>query len=202
MSTVPKLRRPATLDHLRSKPRSRRIVEVYLDPDALQAFNGAEAEVGKATLRAAESPKPPGADKALTKARADRDAAKVDLDETVVEILLQGIGRKRFEELEQRFPPTAAQLDEWQEQVERADEKYRHLIARPPHDQDRMGAALIAASAVEPKLSEDEVAQLLDDWGPIEGLKLKMVAFQVNNQAELVELGKGTTSAGSNGTRG
>lgn len=201
-ATIPTLRRPATRDHLRSKPRSKLVVEVHLDPETVQALAEADEAIGKALLRVTESPKPAGADKALKQAQEARDAAKAALDETTEEILLQSVGRKRYEDIQRQHPPTDRQLEEWAEQVEKADEKYRHLIQRPPHDVDTFAVALLAASAVEPTLTEDDVNAILDEWSPAEGMRLKMAVFQVNNGSELVGLGKASFSNGSNGTRG
>lgn len=200
MAQAMKLRRPATRDHLTKKPRSQRIVEVYLDADAWQAHADAEEAVGKALLRTTASPKPAGAEKELTEAQAARDETRAVLDESTVEILLQSVGRKRYEDIQRQHPPTAKQLEEWEDQVAKADERYRHLIQRPPHDVDAFAISLLAASAIEPTLTEDDVVQILDEWSPAEGMKLKMAVFQVNNQGELVDLGKGISSNGSNGT--
>ena len=203
MAEVVKLRRPATRDHLRAKPRAQRVVEVHLDADARQALTEAHEALGKVQLRAGGTPKPPGIDKELKEAQAKVAAAQAAMDESTVQLVLRAVPRRRYEELEGKHPPTPEQIKEWEEQVANADERIRHFMPRPAHDPDGLAVALIAASAVmDPPLSEADVEGILEEWSMAEGAMLKTIAFNLNNHGELVELGKGGSPSGSNGTSG
>ena len=202
MAEVVKLRRPATRDHLRKKPPPERLVEVYLDEALHQAYVDAEDALGRARLRAESSQKPRGADAALAEAIKARDKAKAALDEETVEIRLRSIGRKGFRMLQEQHPPTEKDIQEWQAQLDQMPEASRWSLPRPAHNAETLSVALLAASAVEPKLTEEEWQEILDEWTPAEATKLQSAAFQLYGQGDLVELGKVTSSNGSNGITG
>lgn len=170
------LRRPATLDRLRAKQRPQRVVEIHLDPDVL-------ADVAR--LEALDKPTPAE--------KRELTSAREQVEGSTVEMLLRAVGRKRYDDLLLAHPPTTQQEEEHAKRF--AD--VEGFVSPPPYDPDTFAPALIAATCVEPKLSESEVAELLDEWTSGEVVKLWTAALEVNTQSQLVSLGKG-----SSGTHG
>lgn len=200
-----KLRRPATLDHLRRKQRPWQVVEVCLDMGAKRAYESAQQHLSEAE-RAGGRPA-----KAVDDARKAVDEAKTALDEATVEMLFQGIGRVRREALEKAHPPTSEDEEALEEMYQQAMEEYAAVAAtaknperlqRPRREKARFHAkgfavALIAASCVDPVLSEDEWSDLTAEWTEGELTSLFLVAQRVNSDSSLVSLGK--FSPGSTG---
>jgi hypothetical protein len=176
-ATPLKLKRPATFDHLRSKSRPERIVEIHLDLDAVREVERLEGELDAKDLK-------PAAKAALLKSLTK---AQAKVEETTVELLMRAVGSKAYDALILKHPATDEQNEESQE-----------TTGRPAsYNADTFPAALIAASLVEPKLTEAEVREITDEWTSGEVARLWVVALQVNSQSELVNLGKA-----SHGIRG
>lgn len=164
---LPKLRRPATLDHLRSKPRPWQIVEVNLDIDAMNDLARLEAD-----------------EKANPKAVA---AAKKKVDASTKEILLVAMGSKAYDALLLAHTPTDKQVADAEAQGGQA----------AGYNIDTFPAALVSATAVEPKMTEAEVSGLFEDWTSGEVAKTWVAALGVNSRGDMVSLGKassGTTA--------
>lgn len=191
-NSYPKLRRPATLDFLSAKPKPWRIVDIHGDLDAVNDLTAAEKALGDAELRARTDPTH-GAE--VTKAKAEVDKARRRVEETTMQLLVAGIGKHAKEELVNLHPPR-------DEDHQSARDSTGNENARAEYNLDTYPPALIAASLVEPKLSADEVAQLLAGWTDGEYLTLWMAAIQVNADSSLVGLGKGRGLNDSNGTNG
>lgn len=202
-----KLRRPATLDHLRKKQRPWQVVEVCLDMGAKREHEAALDRLGKLERSGNRT-----AD-ALDKARAEVEQTRVALDEATVEMLFQGIGRVKREALEKAHPPTSEDEEELERLYAQQMEEYAARIAvaknaesipRPRKEKARYNArgfsiALIALSCSDPKLSAEEWTELTEDWTENELTSLFMVALRVNSDSSLVTLGKASQN-GSNGT--
>lgn len=164
--------RPPTFDHLRKKQPLERTIRIPLDDAAVVAFQDASEALGRVQMVKGDE----------TEAQAAFDAAKAALDAETVELRFRSIGRKRYEELVRAHPPTDEQ------KTENAD---------APYDIETFSAALIAASCIEPVMTEAEVSELSETWNVAEFMQLWVAALEVNTQRRVVELGKAW-----NGTRG
>jgi len=96
----------------------------------------------------------------------------------------RGIGRARYDALQERHPPTAEQQLKTKQQLGTDDKLAWNPDTFPP--------ALIAACLVEPKLTEEEVQRLWisDEWNQAELATLITTALEVNSTRRTVELGK------------
>jgi hypothetical protein len=200
---VVKLRRPATLDHLRRKQRPWQVLEVCLDMNAKKALDDAEKALAK-TER--EMPKDATAAERERRLNPLRDAvqeAKDAVAKASEELLFESIGRAKREALIAQHPPT-------EEDEEAAEEAYKlakaqaerpELVAkqRPQFNLKTYSLALVAASCSVPRLSEAEWEELVADWTDGEFTALWITAQMVNQDGSLVSLGKGSLNA-SNGT--
>lgn len=160
--------RPATRDHLRSlkKPQTK-IVTILLDSDVLDAYEKAQAHLSEAT--------------AETRAglEAELAEAKTALAESTVQLKFQSIGRKRYEDLVADHPAT-------KEQNEQA---LKETQQEAPYNLDTFPPALIRASILEPELTEEDIADIYDNWNNAELMELFLAALEVNTQRRTVDLG-------------
>ena len=110
------------------------------------------------------------------------DDYRVRVAEATVEVTFRSIGRRRYDELQKAYPPTPGQI---------ADFK-RKGLPEPVTDPEKFTAALIAASSVSPKLSYEEVRELVDSeaWNDAELNELFMAALNVNQSSRTAALGK------------
>ncbi len=189
-SPYPKLKRPATLDFLSAKTRPWAILDIHNDFDAVRSLREAERALGEAEL-AAKGDKHANA---VVEAKAAVEKARKAVEATTGQWLVSSIGRKATEELVTKHPPR--------------DEDHQALRdngggenAKAQYNADTYPAALIAASLVEPKLSEDEVARLIEEWTQGEYLTVWLGVLGVNQDSSLVGPGK-ASSNGSSGTNG
>lgn len=169
-----KVARPPTFDHLRKKEPLERVVRIPLSEEAVEAYSEASAALAAAQASGEGIEE---AEKAFRRAeRALNDATAV--------LRFRSIGRKRYDELVRAHPP-------------KEDEKKEGEAENAwPFDFETFAVALVAASCVEPKMTEEEVATLFDEWNAAEATELWTAALMVNTGRRVVELGKG-----SNGTR-
>jgi hypothetical protein len=165
-------KRPPTFDHLRKKQPLERTVAIPLNDEAVRTFKEASEALGRVQMVKGDD----------TEAQAAFDAAKAALEEETVELRFRSIGRKRYDDLVRAHPPTDEQKAE---------------AADVPYEVESFSVALIAASCVEPKMTEDEVAELSETWNVAEFMQLWMAALEVNTQRRVVEMGKAW-----NGTHG
>lgn len=194
-SPYPVLKRPATADHLRRKPKLWRIVEIHEDQDAVQAFAAAQRELGEAEGVSIPASITGEARQTLTaekrarieQAKAAVEEARVRVEETSRQLLLVGVGRERKREIEDQFPPP-------EEDIKAAREAG---LPVPEYDQEKVARVLIAESLREPKMSPDDLDEAIADWSDGEYLNLWLATLEVNSDSSLVSWGKG-----SSGTRG
>lgn len=92
-----------------------------------------------------------------------------DESEETVDIVLQSIGRKRYEALMQEHPPTKAQNAEAQKETGED----------APYNLETFPVALVAACAIEPKMTDEQVQQIWDDWNSAEVMELFFAALEV-----------------------
>lgn len=163
----PAVRPVATFDHLRKKQAVERTVRIVMSQDAADAHREAVEALARAEQAlfrvTAEARKRngsggPEAEAAVAAATAERDAAKERVESAVEELRAQtvtlrfrAIGRPRYDALV-RAHPGKDTVDDAGETVKTTE----------PYDVDTFAPALIAASCVEPKMSEAQVMALCD----------------------------------------
>jgi hypothetical protein len=199
-----RLKRPATFDHLRRKQKPWQVLEVCLSMDAKRALQDAERKLEDAERKLAKDLTAAERDRRLAPFRAEVEVSKAEVDEHTEELFFESIGRARREALVNDHPPT-------QEDEEAAEEAYaitkatsanpEYVIKQPARfNVKSYSLALVAASCVVPKLSEDEWREVTDDWTDGEFQQLWLTALGVNQDGTLVSLGK--SSSVLNGTNG
>ncbi len=164
--------RPPTFDHLRKKQPLERTVAIPLNDEAVRTFKEAGEALGRVQMVKGDA----------AAAQAAFNAAKADLEAETVELRFRSIGRRRYDELVRAHPPT---------------EEMKAENPDSPYNVDTFSVALIAASCVEPVMTEEEVNELSEAWNVAEYLQLWMAALEVNTQRRVVEMGNF-----SNGMRG
>lgn len=167
--------RPRTFDHLKSskRPLERRVPIVLNDEvlqeqgDAMIALGGLLDDEGTETS-------------ALDAARQRVEDAEIAVKAATEWILVRSVGRKAFEEIVQTHPPTDEELQEATDNGEPA----------PPYASEPFTIALIAASAVDPVISEEQAQEIYDDWNTPEILELFTACLAVNTQRRVMQLGE------------
>lgn len=169
---APAGQRPATFDHLKKKQPLELTIGIVLDNEAAEAHEAAAMALETARLTG----KPTAAlEEAERKARAALDAETVTMR-------FRSIGRKAYDALLLAHPPTEADKAEAKEAG----------TEPPPWDIGTFAPALVAASCVEPRMSEAEVHELWDAWNAAESAQCWIAALYVNTQRRVAELGKGS----------
>jgi hypothetical protein len=181
--------KPVTLDHLLSqKKATTETVEIVLDPELAEELAEArktrDAAAARASVRTTDSEAPAQMWEAEeTVARLER---KVEEEEVAVYFTFRSIGRAAFDSLVAAHPAGAEQ---------RARLKRFGVNAEDvPWDEESFPPAIIAASLVEPKLTEAEVRALwhADNWNQAELSALVIAAIKVNGVRRTADLGKGS----------
>ena len=166
------LHRVATLDDLLSRQPRREEVPIHLDEAAFRTYEEAARSL------------------ALTENDATReafDAAREALTATTVWVTLQELPRPVYDAL---IVSHQASEDK--------DKEHRERFGVPaPYDTDTFPPALVAASAVEPQMTEEQVTDLWSKWAFSELNRLWTAALKVNSVPRNVTGFLG----GSNGTR-
>lgn len=183
---LPKLRRPATKDHLMAKPPPWRIIGICED----MALANARLDARR-TLDAAEATQVPGESeedraKRLAELRAEFEEAERAAEEASVQILAVSPGRKLKDALLTAHPAT--------------DEQKKEAAAEGGtafYDVEKFPYELIAATVQVPAMSAEEWRNVTERWNSDEYVKLWLVIQEVNGTSHLVSVGKG-----SNGTLG
>lgn len=226
--TYPKLKRPATKDFLKSRPRPWRIVEIHTDLDLAREVAEAKRAYGKVELELPKDAPPDDRRRALLaelKKRADELQEK--LDGTSYQLLVGPAGRDTKERLLTEHPATDADheaaraaarkqflgmaaatvLDLATSDPKQAEATSRVLDAmsrtvdtqQAPYNADSYSAALIAASLIEPKLTVEELEEMTSEWSDGEWETLWTAVLEVNADSTMVSLGK--SSSHGNGSR-
>ncbi len=191
-----------TFDHLRKKQPLERVVRVALNDasattykDAADALMKAEAALATVEKQARQRNGAAGTETelAVVAARSERDAAQTAADKArkaleteTVEMRFRALGRKRYDELVRAHPPADIKAEDGT--VKKSTDPYEYETFAP---------ALVAASCVEPGMTEDQVQTLFDEWNAAEVMELWVAALSVNTQRRVVEF-----VDFSNGTRG
>lgn len=169
--------RPPTRDRLAKKRPATQVVNVYLEPDLVVAYNDAVSALESARLLGADEPQLAALEEA---ARETRER----LDEETVELTLTALGRRQYDAL----------LDEHQPSEEDAA-KHRELTGQSAaYNGETFPPALVHASlsaAHGDELSLEDVRGWFDSWGGAELLGLFAAAMEVNTQRRVAGLGNG-----------
>lgn len=167
--------RPPTFDRLKKKKKLEEKVTVYLDDDAIAAYDDA-----KQLLATARRSRTSTTDE-IAQLEATVDARRADVEAHSMTLVFRSIGRKRYDKLVNEHPPSDEQNAEYQ-QVHKQN---------APYDDEHFAPELVAESCVAPKMTVEQVTELFDEWNNAEIIELFVAALKVNTQRRVVELGKG-----------
>lgn len=114
----------------------------------------------------------------VDEAREEFEAAEAGVDAATVTFRARAIPQKQIRRLIRDHPPTQEQLDAFEEEM-KEEEAPEAIISRGlPYNSDTYPPALISACLVSPKMSEDEVSEMIwmsDNWNE----KEKEALFQL-----------------------
>ena len=150
---------PSLDEIMRLKTRNTAACEINLNAQLAADMSSLNRQImieDRKDQRENRSPVAPGLRKQL-------EALEAEALESTVRFVFQDLGRKRFEDLYKSFPPT--------------DEQKEEGMAWNP---DEFGPALMAASAIEPKMSLDEANEIYDNWASAEVGVLVTTALNAN----------------------
>lgn len=179
--------RPATLDELRSK-RVTRTVDVVLDDEAAGAMERAVAALKAERSRGTVS------EERVAELVAEADRARADLVAGSVSITFGSIGSKALKALMDSHPPTDEQVagaaEDAARQAEAAGVDPPESVLPPAFNIETLPIALVAACAIDPVMSEDDVADLAAGWNDAEFVPLWTAAMDANSRSRVGQLGK------------
>lgn len=172
-------------DLLQRKTAASRTIEICLDGAIAEQWYEAEQEL----IEAKNAVRALGSDenkKRLEDAEERIETLRPARDEATVELRFRSIGRQAYENLILEHPPT--------EKNKR--EAKRLGIPEPTFNPDTFPPAIIAASLVEPEMSEESVEELFnsESYNRTELGLITHAALEVNNSAKVVSLKKGFDS--------
>lgn len=176
--------RPATLDHLRSakKPVTDQVV-IALDSSLADEYATAKQDYEFAKARLQGKPDDVNLQSRYEEAEEKYIALHDEMEENSAIFTFRSMGRIPYEELVAEHQPTKSQRDEAR----------RLGNGSLTYNPDTFPPALLAASAVEPPMTETEAKELWNDpaWNQSELLTLFFCAMGVNQNRRIVDLGKG-----------
>lgn len=171
--------RPPTFDHLMSSKKTRTVRVPIFDDEAADAYDTAVLEFERAKqMLMNQDDLAPYRDAVL-------EAAE-QVKATTQWIVLRSIGRVAYDDLIREHP---APDDPDSEQVRDYKEMFGDK-AKPPFDMDTFPPALVAASAVEPKMTVEQATRMFAEWNREEVQEVYQAALAVNTRRRVVELGK------------
>lgn len=176
---------PPTFDHLKRKRPRTRTVDIILDDELAQevADLAREVRIDRDYLGQLEGR---GATDPVRKLELDEKQQRLadlqrQLREETATMRFEGIGRERFEEIQDEHQPT----DEQKAEAAAKDDP------PPEWNPDTFPQAVVQASCVEPKMTEEQVAHLWKTWNEGELTAIWLTAYAVNTQRRVVDLGEG-----------
>lgn len=174
--------RPATLDHLRAskKPVTDTVV-IPLDSSLAEKYNAAKGEYEFARTRLQGKPDDVGLQNLYADAEEKFLALHEQMEDNAVSFTFRSIGREPYEELIDQNQPTKEQRD-----------KARKAGGQLTYNPDTFPPKLLAASSLDPKLTEAEAKELWNDdrWNQAELMSLFLTAMSVNQNRRVIDLGK------------
>lgn len=191
---MPKENAAVPLDHLRSKKQPvTRSVRILTDSDLGEEYGRLEKAERALERRLTSTEVPP---QALVAEHTEVAKRLADLEKLVEEnsilFKFRSIGRKKFEKLQELHPPTEEQEKEFEEAVKDNPQLRGQKV---PFNTETYPRALIVACMIEPKLTQSEVADWLEDdsWNEAEIEAMFTAAMEANTQRQVLELGKGSS---------
>ena len=171
--------RPATLDHLRSKKALRVDHSVTLDNQLSRALNEA-----RTALEEAEK----GGDAVVIQAAGEAyNRAREAAAESTVVFRLKAVPGHVLDKMSRQNRVTDADRERLKEEGMTDEE-----INRVPHSPSTWPAVVIAATVDEPKMTPEQVTELIwenDEWNRLERELLLRAVGDVNNGIATVDLG-------------
>lgn len=180
-TTTSPVKRPATFDRLKAKKPVEDVVDILLDDEPAKAVSDAREALLEAEGNLQEKLHDPKLKKARDDAKKAVDKAMAEQDGEIVTIRFRAVGRKRYEQLLDEHPPTPEE-----------ERKAKDAGGEAAWNNETFPVALIAASAVEPALTEEQVQELFDEWNQTEAQMLFLSAFRVNTNRRVPDLGNGS----------
>jgi multidrug efflux pump subunit AcrA (membrane-fusion protein) len=178
-----------TFERLKKRKKARvKELSLLLDPEVGEERDAAkkalrDAEVRRSALKR-EGASLTQANKDVKAAEADLEAAEEALRDATAVFKFSSIGRIKMEELLEAHEPTEKQIQEAKAEG----------VTELQYNPSTFPQALIAASCIEPNLTEEQVEEIWDDesWNTNELVALFQVAQEVNQYVRTVDLGKGS----------
>ena len=167
----------------RKKPVIKKVL-IALDGEKADDFNEARSRLEDLEQQALDNPKDKDIQSDLIEAKDKFNELKETIDDDLIEFSFRSIGRRRYEEIFEECPPTTKQK---QEAAKNGEEE-------PQWNPETFPPAIIAASIVDPEMSEDDVYDMWEstDWNQAELTSLFLAALTANAERKVVDLGKGS----------
>lgn len=165
----------------RKRP-TRAACPLCLDPDALDAYERAQAARNEALGASLRDPEDPELQSDLATTAAELDKAKKALRKATVTFHFEALPGQQYEDLLDAHPPTP-------DQIATARRKGQ---AVPSYNEATFAPALVAACCVDPKMDEGEVGVIWKDpaWNVNERMELFFSAIEANRSMRVHDLGK------------
>jgi seryl-tRNA synthetase len=164
----------------RRKPR-RTTIRLLLDGELDTRLEQLRTQIRRAKQREAADPQ--GLASTVPQLEAELARLTVEADEATTEFTFQAIPRTALEDLRRNHPPTEEQWQRYKESVNEMPVLVAMQQSPPEFDWLSMAPALLAACAVEPKMTRDEAQMLWDELSDAEAAQLFNAAWGVNEQA-------------------
>ena len=174
----------SAMARLREKKKAvSRTVPIICDYEVADRYQAASQKLQEAQRALLKDPESQEALDAVEDAEEALEALEDEAKEASEDFTFRGIGRQGFEALIDSHEPTADQR-----------KKARKDGDEVQWNPDTFPQALVAASLVDPDLTEEEVQEIWDspDWNQAELLELFAAALEVNTTRRTASLGKGS----------
>ena len=181
-------KKPATLDHLRSKKKPvERSVRLVTDLGLKDEHNGLVTNMEKAKLRSDAKPTDESLRAELEDLRTQVEKSEKQLLEESIKFRFRSLGYKRYDQLMTDHLMTDERIRELVDAGKISEEDSAQLTWDP----ETFPVALIVACMIEPEASEEELAEWLADgsFNTTEIQELFAAAMTCNVAASRVELG-------------
>lgn len=165
----------------RKKPVVKKVM-IALDGEKADEFNEARTRMEDLEQRALDNPRDKNIQADLVGAKDRYNELEAVIGDDLIEFTFRSVGRRRYEEIFEECPPTSKQK---QEAVKNGEEE-------PQWNPETFPPAIIAASIVEPEMTEEDVYDMWEstDWNQAELTSLFLAALTANAERKVVDLGK------------
>jgi hypothetical protein len=165
----------------RKKPVVKKVI-IALDGEKADEYNEARSRYEELSEHLKDDPRNSILKADTAAAKESLDSLKEEIDGEYIEFIFRSVGRRRYEEIFEECPPTAKQK---QDAVKAGEDE-------PQWNPETFPPAIIAASVVEPEMTEEDVYDMWEseDWNQAELTSLFLAALTVNAERKVVDLGK------------